>query len=263
MTMTTNTLNVCLGHVPFPADYARHIDLMVAPKLIASAQRLAIVDDNLFGPNGGALSEYGQLIWILDHLGELTPDCAFIRIFHYRRLVAADAPTVGRRSVNLPYATTIRADELGAFDAAFDRTTQQELFNTPIGFAGKMLGQYALDHVLEDLLNFVNFLVESRILNATEAASFLSVQNHIPSCNIGVFSKDSYNWTFQILKAAAQFLHSRHFIPRSGSQRRSAGFLLERLHSFLIFKRIELGASPARFGHNVVLSDDVNVSATH
>jgi hypothetical protein len=259
---TPNTLNVCLGHVPFPADYAHHIDLMVAPRLIASARRLAIVEDRSFGPDGSALSEYGQLIWIQDHIGEIAPDCAFIRIFHYRRLVAAQPPEVGQRSVNLPWATTIKADELGAFEAAFDRTTRHEVFNTPVAFPGGMLGQYAANHVLEDLLNFTNFLVESRILNQAEAASFLGEQRHIPSCNIGVFTKDSYSWIFQILKAAAQFLNSRHFVARTGYQRRSVGFLLERLHSFLIFKRIELGASPACFGHNLVVSDDAQVSAT-
>lgn len=235
---------------------------MVAPRLIAGGRRLAIVDDGLFGANGSALSEYVQLLWILDHLGELAPDCAYIRIFHYRRLVAREAPTVGQRSINLPWATTIQEDDLGAFGEAFDRTTREELFNTPVKFAGGILCQYAGDHILEDLLNFTNFLMEQGIFEPFEAARFLAEERHIPSCNIGVFTKDTYASIFSVLKRAAEFLNSRYFIARAGYQRRSVGFLLERLNSHLIFRRMEARASPASFGHNLVVSDGTLVSAT-
>jgi hypothetical protein len=235
---------------------------MVAPRLIAGAGRLAIVDDGLFGANGSSLSEYVQLLWIMDHLREIASHCAYIRIFHYRRLVAREEPKVGRRSLNLPWATVINEYELGAFDTSFDRISSQELFNTPVRFLGGMIGQYAANHVLEDLLNFASFLMEQGIFDSTETARFLAEEYHIPSCNIGVFTRETYLSIFGVLQRAAQFVNSHRFIARPGYQRRSVGFLLERLHSYIIFRRIEAGASLANFGHNLVISDGTLVSAT-
>jgi hypothetical protein len=258
-----NTLNICLGHLPFPQVHAAHIDLMVAPCLISGPTRLALVHDSLFGPHGSALSEYVQLLWILDRLDALAPDCDYVRIFHYRRFVSPDPAPVGQRSSNLPWATAIRSSDLPAFESTFVRHTRTELFNTAVQFHGGMLYQYAQSHVIDDMLNFARFLVEKSILSPLECAEFLSMQLHIPSCNIGIFSKASYAAIFGILRKAAAFLDSPDFVARPGYQRRSVGFLLERLNSFLIIQRIRSGASPSSFGHNIVISDEAVVSATH
>lgn len=257
-----NTLNVCLGHLPFPQTHERHIDLMIAPRLIAGPKRLALVEDSYFGPHGSALSEYVQLLWLLDKLQPLAAGRDYIRIFHYRRFVSPEPPPVGQRSSNLPWATTIRAADLDAFESSFSRVSQGELFNTPVQFHGGMLYQYAQSHVLKDMLNFARFLTETAILSPLECAEFLSMQLHIPSCNIGVFTKASYAEIFSVLRRAASFLDSPHFIQRSGYQRRSVGFLLERLNSYLIIRRIRGGTSLSSFGHNLVISDTAVVSGT-
>jgi hypothetical protein len=257
-----NTFNVCLGHVPFPHSHDRHIDLMVAPRLIEHARRLALVEDSLFGPNGSALSEYAQLLWLHDHLESLAMGRDFIRIFHYRRFVAASAPTVGQRSSNLTWATVIRADDLPAFDQDFDRSSRAEIFNTPVRFGSGMLFQYASDHVLEDMLNFAKFLTRERILTDQQCALFLANPVHIPSCNIGVYKKACYLEIFGLLRRAAGFLHAPEFVIRKDYQRRSVGFLLERLNSFLILRRIEAGHSVPSFGHNIVISESSIVSHT-
>jgi|JI8StandDraft_2_1071088.scaffolds.fasta_scaffold35500_2 hypothetical protein len=257
-----NTLNVCLGHLPFPQTHERHIDLMIAPRLIAGPTRLALVDDSSFGPHGSALSEYVQLLWLLERLDGIAAGCEYVRIFHYRRFVSPESPPVGQASSNLPWATTIRAEDLDAFASAFSRTCTTELFNTPVQFHGGMLFQYAQSHVLEDMLNFAKFLLEKDILGALDIAEFLAAQIHIPSCNIGTFRIESYKAIFGTLRRAAEFLDSPYFVPRPGYQRRSVGFLLERLNSFLIVKRIQSGASPSSFGHNLVMSDGLVVSGT-
>lgn len=257
-----NTLNVCLGHLAFPQTHNRHIDLMIAPLLVAGPKRLALVEDSSFGPNGSALSEYAQLLWLLDNLWTLTAGCSYIRIFHYRRFVSAKTPPIGRRSSNLPWATTIHAADLDAFEPSFSRNCGSELFNTPVQFHGGMLYQYAQSHILEDILNFSKFLTENAILTPLDCAEFLSMQLHIPSCNIGIFTKAAYAEIFGALRRAAGFLESPYFVLRPGYQRRSVGFLLERLNSYLIIKRIRSGHSSSSFGHNVVISDTAVVSAT-
>ena len=104
-----NTLNVCLGHLPFPQTHERHIDLMIAPRLIAGPTRLALVDDSSFGPHGSALSEYVQLLWLLERLDGIAAGCEYVRIFHYRRFVSPEPPPLGQASSNLPWATTVSA----------------------------------------------------------------------------------------------------------------------------------------------------------
>jgi hypothetical protein len=235
---------------------------MVSPKLIEGVTRLALVEDKLFGPNGSALSEYAQLLWIHEHIDRVLGGLNYIRIFHYRRFVTPHEPSNGKPSVNLPWATVITEKELAAHDKAFERQVEHELFNTPAQFGGGMLAQYAVSHVLEDMMNFCVFLLESKIMPPTEVAIFLRENIHIPSCNIGVFTRQTFVDIFGVLRRAAEFLFSRHFVPRDGYQRRSAGFLLERLNSFLILKRIREGVSEERLGHNIVISDSEIVSAT-
>jgi hypothetical protein len=258
-----NTLNVCLGHLPFPPAHAHHIDVMVSPKMIEGANRLALVEDRIFGANGSALSEYAQLLWINEHLARLLGDLEYIRIFHYRRFVSVDEPKLGKPSVNLPWATVVTTDQLVAYDKAFDRRVTHELFNTPAQFSGGILAQYATSHVIQDMMYFSAFLVDAKVLSPVEVSAFLRENIHIPSCNIGVFTRKTFTEIFGVLRVAAEFLSSRHFIVREGYQRRNVGFLLERLNSFLILQRIRAGLSAEMLGHNIVVSDSEVVSATN
>jgi len=260
--MTNNTINICLGHLPFPAQSSQYIDLMVAPQLVKSATRLAIVEDNLFGDIGSSLSEYVQLIWILDHLNQIASGREFIRIFHYRRFSARNKPEVGRQSINQPWSTTINDFEIMNFENDFSRVNNSEIINTPIKLKEGIIGQYASIHILKDLLNFSNFLMDEKILNPHEAARFLNEDHLIPACNIGTFKIDTYKNIFGKIKMASNFLHSDYFTAHTGFQRRSVGFLLERLNSHLILNLIRSAAIPANFGYNIVISNDVEVSRT-
>jgi hypothetical protein len=235
---------------------------MVSPRIISGVRRLALVEDRLFGPNGSSLSEYAQLLWINENLKSLAGELPYIRIFHYRRFIARDKPRTGKASVNLPWATVITDRELIGYDKAFERTTQGELFNTPAQFSGGMLAQYAASHVIEDMMRFCAFLVEKKIITPPVAAIFLRENIHIPSCNLGVFTQDSFRAIFNVLRRAAEFVFSDHFVAREGYQRRSVGFLLERLNSFLILNRIREGLSAGQLGHNIVISETEVVSAT-
>lgn len=257
-----NTLNVCLGHIPFPQSHVDHIDLMISPRLITGPRQLALVDDSLFGQNGSSLSEYVQLLWLLDHLDAVSSGCTYVRIFHYRRFVSRAAPTVGQPSSNHPWSITIAETDLDAFPGEFDRFSDSEVFNTPVQFKGGTLGQYASAHVLDDILNFTKYLIEIGIFNAAMAAEFLRESIDIPACNIGVLKLETYRTIYSTLRKSAEFVHSRHFVARQGYQRRSVGFLLERLHMYLILKMIRQGEVKANFGHNIVISNDSVVSIT-
>jgi hypothetical protein len=257
----SNTLNICLGHVPFPVEYREHVDLMIAPNLVLGPYRVAVVPDSLFGPNGSALSEYAQLLWLSDNFDAITSGADFVRIFQYRRFVS-EKPLPGVPSTNQPWSMTITAGDLASCGKEFDRFCGAELFNRPVRFDGGMLMQYASAHVLEDMLSFVKFLLEIRVFDPRHAAAFLNVEAVIPACNMGTFRKETLRSLLLILKRAAEFLKSSYFVPREGYQRRNMGFLLERLHSFAILQRVQSAMSPRNFGNNIVISESPVVSLT-
>lgn len=260
--MKKNTLNICLGHLPFPATHAHHIDLMISPCLVVGAKRFALVEDKQFGPNGSALSEYAQLLWLYDHLDEVAAGREFIRIFHYRRFVSVTPPVVGNQSENLVWATTISPEHLNAFEVDFGRYSEYEVYNTPVQFTTGMLGQYAISHVLSDMLRFTDFLLTKELMSPGEAVEFLHQSMLIPSCNIGIWRVETYRLIFGILRDAAQFLYSKEFVSRPDYQRRSVGFLLERLNSYLLLKSMQVDPGRGIYGHNVVISDSPVVSHT-
>jgi len=199
---------------------------------------------------------------LLDHLDVVAIGYSYVRIFHYRRFVSREEPRVGQRATNLPWSTAIRAVELSTFTSEFGRFSDTEVFNAKVQFIGGMLAQYASAHVLEDILNFTKFLVEIGVFSSSEAANFLRESTDIPACNIGVFSLETYRSIFSVLRKGAEFVHSPYFVVRQGYQRRSVGFLLERLNGYLILKMIRNGEATANFGHNIVISDDAAVSVT-
>jgi hypothetical protein len=254
-----NTLNICLGHRPFPDDHADFVDLLVSPNIVGgSIRRKAFVPDELNGPHGHALSEYGHLIWIYRNLDALAAGYEYLNVFQYRRFVSP-TPVTGQRVIGDDWVTAIPETGLADLAHCFDRAQHAMLFNTVTDVPDTIAGQYASAHVFSDILAFADFLVAERILDPVTTVEFLGAKSAVFSCAIGVYRVDAYRAIFSVLERAARFLHSPGFTPREGYQRRSVGFLLERLHSFLITKFLSNGGS---FGHNVLISDNPNVSIT-
>lgn len=262
MTAQANTLNICIGHQAFPMHYWHYIDMMVAPNSAAGHPRLTVIPDDIYGPHGNSLSEYAQLFWVHENLATLLNGKTFIRVFHYRRFLSVHPPLCGKKSVNLPWATTLSAEDLGQFEAEFSRFVTGEIFNTPIRLPNGMMEQYREAHLLEDFLRFGAFLIESNILDRAAVSRFMRTDLLIPSSSIGVLRVDSFQEIFSVLRQAADFLHNAFFVPREGYQRRNVGFLLERLNSFLIFERMTQGKSPQSFGYQMLLSESEIVRHT-
>ena len=121
-----NTLNVCLGHVSFPSDFIRYVDLMLSPRSVEVTCQAIVVDDSYYGEHGSALSEYVQLLWLYDNFDTIVGNYEFVRIFQYRRFVSH--ARVGRRS-NQDYVRWIKTDELVRREKDFSRFSTTELFN--------------------------------------------------------------------------------------------------------------------------------------
>jgi hypothetical protein len=258
--MKANTLNICLGHIPFPERFIEHVDVMIAPCVIAGVRSLVVVDDSLFGANGSSLSEYVQLLWLFDNFDAIASDFEFVRVFQYRRFVSRNP--IGLPATHAWEPRWISANKLDEHAEVFSRFCTEELFNRPVELPGGMLGQYATAHILTDALNFARFLIEEGILESERAAAFLTDPKLIAGCNSGIFALDSFKKIFATLKRAAAFVYSPNFVMRTGYQRRSVGFLLERLNSFLLFERMRSGASQPNFGHHILISDGPVITRT-
>lgn len=257
-----NTFNVCVGHINFPAQFGHYIDVMLAPKFVSGSPRLLVIEDHLYGRYGHSLSEYAQLLWFTKRIDEIAPDYEFIRIFHYRRFISTHRPQDATPSSNEPWTSIARAQQLGIYERDFARSASSELFNTPLELFRGVAGHYAAGHQLEDYIRFSDFLLDKNVLSPLEVAEFLQQRKLIPSSSMGVFKRENLKFIFGFLEQASAFLDSNLFTDRVGYQRRTAGFLLERLQSYLIFKRIEAGSSPENFGHNIVISEDAQVRYT-
>lgn len=253
------TLNICLGHEPFPLAFSDYVDLTIAPFPLNCPGWVEVVRDDYFGVNGHSLSEYAQLLWLYENFDRLTYGYGFVRIFQYRRFVAQK--NYGQPS-SLPWALRIKPVELANCKPEFDRQCSEELFGAPFQFERGMIQQYADAHILSDLLTFTQFLLEQNILDSNSAVLFLTQPSLIPSCNMGIFRKDTLRWILSTLNQASAFLQSENYTARTGYQRRSLGFLLERLHSYLILMRITAGLSRPVFGHQIIMSETDQISTT-
>lgn len=256
-----NTLNICLGHLPFPVQDRKYIDLMLVPKPVAANCNFALIPDATFGKHGSSLSEYAQLIWLYRNIEHISAGKEYLHIFQYRRFCATHKD-IGTTAVNNPWSTVIQESELPHFESDFVKHKDSELLNTPVRFPYNTVVEYSTVHILEDIQKFGQFLEERNILSPEEIADFFSSEILIPACNIGVFKVSSFIRTFNVLEKAATFIDSDYFIEREGYQRRNMGFLLERLNSYLLCSQVQKGLLPAHFGNNIIISETNVVQKT-
>lgn len=257
-----NTINICIGHKNFPIKFVKYIDLFIAPVISINYPRLAYVPDNINGENGHALSEYSQLLWLYKNIDSIAKDKSFVRIFHYRRFISVYRYENSITALNSPWTQIITETNLNNCIDDFKRNNSNELYNTRVKFNSNLLNLYSETHVLEDLLLFTNFLLDQKIFDKKLALDFLNSEYLIPACNIGLFSITNFKKIYSILEKAANFIYSSSFNLRTGYQRRSLGFLLERLHSFLILKYMQDNLIESNFGVNYLISNEHSVTLT-
>lgn len=254
--MSPNTINICLGHRPFPEGFSSYFDFHLSPFEITGVDKLIVVSDSIFGINGSCLSEYAQLLWLCNN-ESLINEYDFVRIIQYRRFVSGK--NTGFTLKNQPWSLGVFESEVHQYSSDFTRLSSHELMNTvvslpSIGFGANVYHNYANSHIAEDMLAFSDYLVNDGLLDENDVSCFLCDYLFIPACNTGLFRKSEFLKVFNILSKAANFLYTDAFIRRDDYQRRSMGFLLERLNSFLILKAVRAGIRDPSFGFNKLIT---------
>lgn len=250
----------CISHKPPqfkpPTPYC-----MVSP-LHHSSEHIIIPDD-YFGDNfhGYFLSEYCQLFGLATHLSKIV-DAEPIYIFQYRKFISIK--NYHRMSQNISYATpcsSTLAPHL--FPTLSDLTGIKDKFILgPLLHVGRIEEQYAKYHIAEDFHRFLISLEKVDGFDSLKIEKFANCPLLIPAPSLGLTNKKIFIKHMKTLKSAWSFFSENFLIPREGYQRRVGGFLLERLHSFLICLEIFENHYDYSTGKHIVISESSIIKPT-
>lgn len=238
---------------------------MVCPASFGIAQEIVVPDD-CYGPgfHGSILSEYTQLFGLADHLAHLAEKPANVYLFQYRKFVTSTSGS--RRSSNMPHAF------------ASDPTEAHELFPEPdvlAGLPGQLLTvpalklersialQYAAHHPVEDFAALAVACSLSGALNPDQIGRFINCPILFPSPALCLMPTPVFLEMMSTLRKVWQAFVPHFLQKREGYQRRVGGFLLERLHSFLLLDHItSLPVERTTVGKLVIVSESEVVQPT-
>ena len=230
-----------MGHLP-ASDPIRDCTKQLISSYSATGKNIIHVPDDWSGGlyHGRVLSEYCQLFWLARALESRVDLPDFLEISQYRKFVS---PMVGRiRPANTPYVFAISDSE----SPEYLMTLQQirgltEISNCelvgPVLKVGSTVQNYSQFHVLEDLLNFCASIARRGLFDAQRTAKFINYPFLIPGPSLGLHKTEHFLRDMGILKLAWASFYAENNVQRDGYQRRVGGFLLERLHSFLVMSR--------------------------
>lgn len=242
--MARTLKSYCIGHVPPmftpPVEYS-----MLCPKPLGTPNEL-VIEDKRFGPDidGGSLAEYSQLFALSEMLqsGDIVADDLFL--FQYRKFLS---PNEGGLESRAPWVKVLRvADAAGMFPSEQQLNDVQgriivgSLFN----LGASISGNYALVHVIDDLVMFSAACATCPDLSPKDIKSLATLQGIIPSPALCYTRADAFVRVMNILSQVWQEFSTHYHVQRDGYQRRVAGYLLERLHSVLLCKWLMDGSEP-------------------
>ena len=126
-----------------------------------------------------------------------------------------------------------------------------------------MAANYARFHVTEDFAAFTISLSRLPEFPETRCLDFINCKHLFPAPSLGVVPVGLFLRHMHTLRAVwAHF--GKHFLQgRSAYQRRVGGFLLERLHSFLIYEELVIQKRMSlQQGSQIVVSDSPRITAS-
>jgi hypothetical protein len=112
------------------------------------------------------------------------------------------------------------------------------LLSTAMNLSVCVANQYAKHHELRDWWRFLSDAIDAGCITNEESRIASLAGTMIPAPSNGVFPVQIFLTQLQILETAALAFIRGGFVERADYQRRSLGFCLERLHSYLILRDI-------------------------
>ena len=113
--------------------------------------------------------------------------------------------------------------------------------------------QYSSAHLVEDFSKFILSLNSLNGFNEKHCENFINCEILFPAPSLGITRVDIFLKHMAILKLAWEHFSNHFSISRDGYQRRVGGFLLERLHSFLLYEEITVKKNYRRNYYKIIL----------
>lgn len=234
----------CIGHT-MPLFKPPIFFEMLCPASLGISNEL-VIDDNRFGTavDGGVLAEYSQLFGLHDLLlsGDVVAEHLFL--FQYRKFISTAMGGVESVSSWIRVLMPDSAPSIFPSDAQLNAFSERLAVGSIFDFGESISSNYARVHVIEDLVMFAAACAESGALDQADIKSFATLRGIIPSPAVCCIHVDLFIKIINILKAVWNAYSPHYQIARTGYQRRVAGYLLERLHSFLLCKWLMDNSEP-------------------
>ncbi len=254
----------CIGHKPPLFDVPRDFTMVTPHKGLHRSELL--VPEDYLGDNfhGSMLSEYLQLFGLADYLSSSNVSGPSVFIFQYRKFLSLRQGTT--RATNLPYCFASPGEEATSLFITDDELDQlsQTLLVGPCGRVERNLADhYGRHHFVEDFSCFVMALREIDGFDRARVKNFINCSVLFPAPSLGKFSTSMFLSHMGTLRTAWEVFASHYLQTRRGYQRRVGGFLLERLHSFLLYEYLAPSKDACvKHGSQIVVSDTANVNYT-
>jgi hypothetical protein len=211
--------------------------------------------------HGYTLSEYSALFALCRRLREENKEPSRLILTQYRKFVANH--DIGTASENMPYVNTIPDNKCLLSRNDLEPLNGNILVSRPLDLKMRVLDQYSKVHILRDLMAFVCDAIGRGVISNTEAKDMIDSRFIIAAPSLGCYDGKSFVEIFTALEQVAVYFLARNYQPRSGYQRRVLGFCLERLHSYLLLKRLGFpNLRTENFGWQVVVSNTATVQPT-
>ena len=247
---------MCISHraplfvVPNKFDF-------VGPVSINSESEFLIPDrHDIDSWSGKALSEYSQFLRFLS-VYPWNSTSETIYIFQYRKFVSRKQPP--KVAKNAQYAhlivPTVAENYFPASNESLGSdSTKQQLTGPVLTTHSNLCVTYGKHHRPEDFAAFCACLVNVPDFGAARIRSFIECPYFIPAPVLGCYRVDFLLYLTKVLRTAWES-YQPYFRARTGYQERVGGFLLERLHSFLLIEKMMRNPELFVSGYHVVCTD--------
>jgi hypothetical protein len=234
----------CIGHIPplfrTPIDFH-----MLCPASLGMDNEI-VIDDNRFGNNidGGSLAEYSQLFALAEMLsaGDLVADDLFL--FQYRKFISPNQGGVPSTASWVRIATAGESESLFPSAGQLDALASRVVVGSLLNLSESIPSSYAKMHVIDDFVMFAAACAKNKYLSEEDIKGFSTLQGMIPSPALCYTNAALFVAIMEILKETWDCYYKSYQIKRTGYQRRVAGYLMERLHSYLLCKWLMDGSEP-------------------
>jgi hypothetical protein len=132
------------------------------------------------------------------------------------------------------------------------------LVGTPvIIYEGTVLDHFSVTHPLQEYLKMLALAVDLEILTSADVVAMLGGQYMIVAASVGVFPVRNFIAQMICLENLTRAYLDGRYTKYDGYNKRIIAFCLERIHSYLLMKKLKelkLGANAT--GYQLVLSND-------